>query len=77
MLAHEGKLADLVQEHLAQPKKQGAAAKGRKEVYTFPSVAFCNLNNICFCSNVKKSPASQTSTSPGTGKQRGRKKKKK
>lgn len=35
MLAHEGKLADLVQEHLAQPKKQGAAAKGRKEKYEF------------------------------------------
>jgi len=29
MLAHDGKLADLVQEHLSQPKKQGAASTGR------------------------------------------------
>ncbi|XP_065349591.1 ubiquitin carboxyl-terminal hydrolase calypso isoform X1 [Cloeon dipterum] len=59
MLAHEGKLADLVQEHLSQPKKQGAASAGRGK------------------SAPKKALPTQQSTSPGSGKQRGRKKKRK
>jgi Ubiquitin carboxyl-terminal hydrolases len=56
MLAHEGKLADLVQEHLAQPKKQGAAAKGRKEVYLIPTVVIRNYYNLYFLQQCEKEP---------------------